>query len=263
MNEELASWPVLRDGRYAMADEPEHDDVTASTAELQTLLLSSQDIEGFLQELAVLAARRVTGGLSCGITLQPGGRPVTVASSDTLADQLDEVQYGIDDGPCLHAMRTGQQVRIEDTAGEPRWAGFSVRAAAHGIRSTLSLPLSAGGQHIGALNLYAAGPAAFGPAETRQAESFAANAAGALALAVRQAASTALTGQLRAALASRAVIDQARGVIMAQERCTQAEAFAILRSASQNRNVKLRDIATQILASVTGQPPQPAPFDEP
>jgi AmiR/NasT family two-component response regulator len=50
---------------------------------------------------------------------------------------------------------------------------------------------------------------------------------------------------------------------MAQERCTQAEAFAILRSASQNRNVKLRDIATQILASVTGQPPQPAPFDEP
>lgn len=92
-------------------------------------------------------------------------------------------------------MRTGQQVRIEDTTGEERWAGFSMRAAAHGIRSALSLPLTADGQHIGALNRYAPLPAAFGPAETRRAESLAANATGALTLAVRQAASTALTSQ--------------------------------------------------------------------
>jgi hypothetical protein len=90
-----------------MAEESADNDVAASIAELQNLLLGTQDIEDFLQELAVLAARRVTGGLSCGITLQPNGRPLTVASSDTLAEQMDEVQYGIDDGPCLHAMRTG------------------------------------------------------------------------------------------------------------------------------------------------------------
>ena len=249
-----------------MAEEPaENDvenDVAASIAELQNLLLGTQSVEDFLQELAILAARRVTGGLSCGITLQPNGRPLTVASSDTLAEQMDEVQYGTGNGPCLHAMRTGQQVRIEDTTGEERWAGFSMRAAAYGIRSTLSLPLTADGQHIGALNLYAPLPAAFGPAETRRAESLAANATGALTLAVRQAASTALTSQLRHSLASRAVIDQALGVIMAQERCTQAQAFAILRSASQNRNLKLRDIATQIVTSITGHPPQPPPFDE-
>jgi hypothetical protein len=136
-----------------------------------------------------------------------------------------------------------------------------VRAVAQGIRSTLSLPLTAEGKHIGALHLYAPVPAAFGPAETRRAESLAANATGALALAVRQAATTDLTSQLRTALASRAVIDQALGVIMAQERCTQAQAFAILRSASQNRNVKLRDIATKIVTNVTGEPPQPPPFE--
>lgn len=256
------TWPGSRDRRPAMAEESADNDVAASIAELQNLQLGTQDIEDFLQELAVLAARRVTGGLSCGITLQPNGRPLTVASSDTLAAQMDEVQYGIDDGPCLHAMRTGQVVRIDDTSGEARWSGFSMRAAARGIRCTLSLPLTADGRHIGALNLYATVAAAFGPDETRRAEGLAANAAGALALAVRQAASTALTSQLRASLASRAVIDQALGVIMAQERCAQAQAFAILRAASQNRNVKLRDIAAQIVMSVSGQPPEPPSLDE-
>jgi len=153
-------------------------------------------------------------------------------------------------------------VRIDDTSGEARWSGFSTRAAARGIRCTLSLPLTADGRHIGALNLYATVPSAFGPEETRRAEGLAANATGALALAVRQAASTALTSQLRASLASRAVIDQALGVIMAQERCTQSQAFAILRAASQNRNVKVRDIAAQIVMSVSGQPPEPPSFDE-
>jgi GAF domain-containing protein len=137
-----------------------------------------------------------------------------------------------------------------------------VRAAAHGIRSTLSVPLVAEGKQIGALNLYGPVPDAFGADEIRRAESLAANAAGALALAVRQAATVDLTSQLRAALASRAVIDQAIGVIMAQERCSQAEAFAILRAASQNRNVKLRTVATQIVTSVAGQPPPPAAVEE-
>ena len=60
----------------------------------------------------------------------------------------------------------------------------------------------------------------------------------------------------------RAVIYQALGVIMAQERCTQAKAFEILRTASQNTNLKLRDVAAAIVTSVSGEPPQPHPFEE-
>jgi len=67
---------------------------------------------------------------------------------------------------------------------------------------------------------------------------------------------------LRSSLISRAVIDQALGIIMATEHCTQARAFAILRSASQNSNVKLRNIAGAIVTSITGEPPQSAPFEE-
>ena len=188
---------------------------------------STSSVEEFLTEVTVLAARAVAGGLSCGITLQLNGRPLTVAASDRRAAQVDEVQYELDQGPCLHAMRTGQQVSLDDTATE-RWGGFSTRAAANGIRSCLSLPLDADGI-IGALNFYAPVPGAFTDAELRRAETFAASASAALALAARQASAAALTGQLRAALASRAVIDQALGIIMAQERCTSTQAFAIWR----------------------------------
>jgi AmiR/NasT family two-component response regulator len=77
------------------------------------------------------------------------------------------------------------------------------------------------------------------------------------------AAERELTAQLRAALASRAVIDQAIGILMAQQRCTAAQAFEILSIASQNRNAKLRRVAAGIITSLTGQPPQPPPFRRP
>jgi GAF domain-containing protein len=227
--------------------------------ELQHALLGSHSIEQFLHELTMLAARLVTDGLCCGMTLRSAGGPVTAACSDPLASQVDEVQYQLDDGPCLHAMRHGHLVRIEDTAEAAQWREFGEQAAAQGIRSCLALPLIADGKPVGALNLYACAAAAFGPEETRRAENFAENAAGALALALRLASYAALTDQMRSSLASRAVIDQAVGVIMAQERCTQARAFAMLRAASQKRNVKLRDIASAIVTSISGEPPQPAP----
>jgi GAF domain-containing protein len=172
------------------------------------------------------------------------------------------VIFSLGDGPCLHAMRRGRLVHIHDTAKRAGWPRFEAKAAAHGIGSCLALPLVADGQPIGALNLYARAPGAFGAGETRRAERLAENASGALSLALRLTSYAALTDQLRSSLASRTVIDQALGVIMAQERCTQARAFAVLRCASQNRNVKLRDIAAAIVTSVSGEPPQPPAFEE-
>ncbi len=227
--------------------------------ELHGALVNSKSVEQFLHEMAVLAARLVSGGLSCGMTMQPGGRPVTVACSDQVAARVDEVQYELDDGPCLHAMRDGRMVRISDTTEKARWPEFEAQAASHGIRSCLALPLNADGKPVGALNLYSHQASAFGTAEARRAENFAENASGALSLAMRLASHAALIEQLRSSLTSRTVIDQALGIIMAREGCNQARAFAILRSASQNSNVKLRDIAGAVVTSVSGEPPQPAP----
>jgi GAF domain-containing protein len=253
---------VLMTRDFGAGDTAEYTDA-GDLKELQGALLSTQSVEQFLHEMAVLAARLVSGGLSCGMTMQSNGRPMTVACSDPVAAQVDEVQYQLDDGPCLHAMRDGHMVRIEDTAEKAGWPEFEAQAASYGIRSCLALPLSADGKPVGALNLYARAASAFGAAEARRAENFAENASGALTLAIRLASHAALIEQLRSSLTSRTVIDHALGIIMAREHCTQARAFAILRTASQNSNVKLRDIASAVVTSVTGEPPQPAaPFEE-
>lgn len=238
-------------------------DSQENLAELQNAILSTESVEQFLYEMATLAARLVTGGLSCGMTMRPNGRARTVACSDDLAARADEVQYQIDDGPCLHAMRDGHMVRIDDTADMALWPVFEKKVASLGIRSCLAFPLNANGKSVGALNLYARAASAFGAVETRRAENFAENASGALALASRLASYATLNTQLRSSLASRTIIDQAIGVIMAKERCTQARAFEILRMVSQNSNVKLRDLASSIVASVSGEDPQPAsPFED-
>jgi transcriptional regulator with GAF, ATPase, and Fis domain len=241
------------------------DDANGDFKELQDALLSTESVEQFLHEMSRLAAGLVRGGLSCGMTVQSAGRPMTVACSDPVAAQVDEVQYKLDDGPCLHAMRDGHTVRIEDTTRmkdtgvKARWPEFEERAASHGIRSCLALPLTADGRSIGAINLYARTASAFGAAEARRAENFAENASGALTLALRLSSHVLLIEQLRSSLSSRTVIDQALGIIMARERCGQSRAFALLRAASQNSNVKLREIASAIVTSVTGEPVQPPP----
>lgn len=113
-------------------------DVAATIAELQALLLGTESIAGFLYEMAMLAAGTLGGSLSCGITLQTNGRPLTVASSDQLASQVDELQYGLNQGPCLSAARTGQEVRIDDLAADKRWRQYAARALAYGVRSGLA-----------------------------------------------------------------------------------------------------------------------------
>jgi GAF domain-containing protein len=231
---------------------------------LQNALLNTNNMEQFLHELAVLATRAVTDGLSCGMTLHQRGRPpATAACSDPLASQVDEVQYQTGDGPCLHAVRHGQQVRIDDLSTHGRWPRFARQAVSLGIRSCLALPLIVDGEPVGALNLYTRRPGAFGPAETRRAERFARHASGALTLALRMASCADLNDQLRSSIVSRAIIDQALGVIMATEHCPQDKAFALLRSVSQNTNVKLRDLAADIVTSVSGEPPRSAsPFED-
>jgi GAF domain-containing protein len=236
---------------------------TAELVGLQNALLNTDNVEQFLHELAVLSTNLVADGLSCGMTLRQRGRPpATAACTDPLASQADEIQFRTGDGPCFHAMRHAQVVRIDDLATHTRWPRFSRQAAALGIRSCLAFPLFEDNEPAGALTLYARRPGAFGSAEVRRAERFARNASGALTLALRMSSCNDLNDQLRSSIVSRAIIDQALGVIMATERCPQDKAFSLLRTVSQNTNVKLRDLAATIVKSVSGEPPRPGAFQD-
>jgi GAF domain-containing protein len=248
------------DSEMSSASPVETDDITASITELQDVLLGTESIERFVHELAVQAAGLIERSLSCGITLSRAGRISNVACSDDLAAEVNDLQYRLAEGPCLAALHGECLVRVDDLEADERWPLFARQAVASGILSALSLPLIARDETVGALNLYSRDRAAFGDAEVSRAGKFAENAAGALALGLRLASYSALTDQLRASLASRAVIDQAVGVIMGQERCSQDKAFAALREASQKRNVKLRSVAQEIVADVSGQAAQPPPF---
>jgi GAF domain-containing protein len=231
---------------------------------LQNALLNTDSVEQFLHELAVLSAQAMDGAMSCGMSLRQRGRqhPVT-ACSNPLASAADEVQYQTGDGPGLHALRHARPVRIDDTAVSQRWPKFCRQAAELGVRSCYALPLMVDGEPVGALILYARRPAAFGPDEAGRADRFAKDASGALTLALRMASCTDLNEQLRSSIGSRTVIDQALGVIMATEHVAQDRALALLRSVSQNTNVRLRDLAASIVTRVSGEPPQPAsPFEE-
>jgi GAF domain-containing protein len=238
-------------------------EVQADLAGLQEALLKTDGVEQFLHELALLAARTVSDGMSCGMALRQRSRPAPVsACSDPLASEADRLQVQTGDGPALWALRDARPQHVHDTATENRWPRFCRPAAALGVRSCYALPLITDGELAGALVLYGRRPGAFGPVEIRRAERFARNAAGALTLALRLASCADQNDQLRSSIMSRAVIDQALGVIMATQRCPQDKAFALLRSVSQNTNVKLRDLAASIVSNVSGEPPQPtAPFE--
>ncbi|MFJ8142741.1 GAF and ANTAR domain-containing protein [Streptomyces sp. NPDC096013] len=227
---------------------PAAQDVTA-------LLLDTDTLDEFLQALAQRALELAPAADGCGVTMERRGRPVTVSSAGASATKLDEAQYGQDDGPCLQAMRTGLTVDVPDTLSEKRWGGYPAYAAACGARSSLSLPIAPYTHTAGALNLYAPVPYAFADADLTSLRLLAAQATGAIELAQRIADAQQFTADLQTALKSRTVIDQAMGVLMGQQRCTAEEAFQILRTASQHRNTKLRDLCAELITGITGRRP--------
>lgn len=230
----------------------DHDD--DDFARLSQLLLSAHSFDTFLTELVDYAS--VQTGHSCSLTVRTGHRPAfTIAATDELTQRLDERQYGNNEGPCLEALATGVPILVTDMTSEVRWAPFPAQAAELGARSSMSYPLITGEQVIGALNMYAFRPLAPDVALQARAAQLADRAAGALAVGLRIAEEHTENANLRIALNSRSIIDQAIGILIAQQQCTVEDAFALLRQASQGRNVKLRDVAAQVVASAQRRQP--------
>ena len=232
---------------------------------LQELVLDSPDVAEFLNQLAGLASARLSKSgntVLCGITTIRRKRPVAAASSDSCARALDELQNGFGDGPCLTALRQQTTVHVPDIARERRWSDYLQAVAQQDIGSILAVPLVMADDADAVINLYSRHAHGFSGPDIIAAESFGVQASLALRLALRIAQLREARDDLSAAMQSRTTIDMAIGAIMAQNRCSRDSAFKVLRSASSHRNIKIRDVAASVIASISGETDLAAHFIE-
>ncbi|KAB1912095.1 GAF and ANTAR domain-containing protein [Micromonospora sp. AMSO31t] len=219
-------------------------------AELGRIRLAEVELDKVLHRVAELANQSIPGCAYVSVTLTHAGTARTAAATAELARELDEWQYRYDQGPCLDASASAESLLVPDMAGEQRWAGWVARARAAGVGSSLSIGLPIQEAVTGALNLYGVAAHAFDAEAIAVAEDFAAYAAVALANAHLYDSTATLARQMRDAMRSRAVIEQAKGIIMGQRRCSPDEAFAVLAKLSQDSNRKVRDVAEAMVAAV-------------
>ncbi|TLM71323.1 GAF and ANTAR domain-containing protein [Pseudarthrobacter sp. NamB4] len=246
-----------------MASESTAKPDTSITERLHELVLNSSDVEDFLNELAQVAARNLSepgDEMMCAITLLRQRKAATVASSSAEAKAIAQVECGFSGTPGMTASTVQETIHIPDAQRDGRWPDYSSAVLAQGVRSVLALPFRLEGETKAALLLYSRRPERFGPRMLEFAEDFVSQTSLALRLAVRFAHYSETAANLRATLESRTVIDMAVGIIMAQNRCSQQDAFDILKTASSTRNSKLHDVAAAVVNSL-GQGPAHTHYD--
>jgi GAF domain-containing protein len=223
------------------------DGLDTALRSLSRLLLAEETLDDTLGRVAGLACRTLHACDLASVTMIDDGRPSTPVQTDPLAKELDIVQYRSDHGPCLEAYSVRGVVRGTVPASAPRWAEFTAAAEKAGVRSVMAVPLTVGDRPVGALNLYSQKADSFDEDDEETARLFSEQAAVACANAEVYWRTYSLTEHLREALESRDVIGQAKGILMARRGCTPDAAFEALRKVSQHRNVKLRQIAEQVV----------------
>ncbi len=221
-------------------------------AELARLTLSEQSLDTVMATIAELTKQTVPGALEVSVTLVGRGSARTVAFTGQLASDLDERQYERGYGPCLASVDGGEPILINDLVADRRWPAWAADAAQRGAGSSLSIPVPVQREVMAALNIYGKAPDAFDADSVEVARTFGAYAGVALANMHLYEAQAQVAEQLQTAMQSRAVIEQAKGILMAERRCDAGQAFDILVRLSQDTNRKLRDVAQALVDRATG-----------
>jgi GAF domain-containing protein len=205
-------------------------------------------MEGVLQRVTDLVKTVMPGNSEASVSLLVQKRPSTAVATGQLAVDLDESQYEQGHGPCLHAAATWEIADVPDTRCETRWPDYARRAVEHGTLSSLSVPLVIDDPQVsGSLNIYARQPNAFDEASRSAATRFAPYAAVAAGNLSRHQRALERAGNLEAALASRAVIEQAKGILMERHNVTAYGAFRILARASLHTHMTVRRLAEHLV----------------
>lgn len=225
-----------------MARGQEPDVELAETfAEVARALVEERDVTRTLDRICHLAVETIDACETAGVSLVQGKKIHSLSTTDDLPQTVDVLQAETQEGPCVDAIREHEVFITGSLSEEERWPAFARRAHERtGIESILAVRLFVGEDTMGALNLYSKRDDAFEEHDIAVASVFAAHAAVALTAANRER-------QLEKKAESRDVIGMAKGIIMSQQQVSDDEAFDILRRASQRMNVKLRELAEQLV----------------
>jgi GAF domain-containing protein len=235
-------------------------ELAADFSETARILFAAGSVTDTLAQVVALALATIEGCDFAGLFFVPETNVATSpVHTNPIVHEIDAIQRESGEGPGLDAIAQRQMFYAADVAEDPRWPHFGPQAGGAGIRSVLALPLTTNGS-LGALNLYARYPAAFGVVDRAKGVILASLAGLAVSAAHSHEDEERRAENLNAALATREVIGQAQGILIERERISAAHAFDILRRASQHLNRKLRDVAQDLVE--TGEKPkigQPRP----
>lgn len=242
----------VADWQHENDDANSGGDLAEVLGELAIQLQAESDTGATLQSIVEAAVRLVPGVRWAGISLIEGRQVTPSVPTDELVAELDSLQNDLGEGPCLDALHEQHTVSIADTSTDTRWPQWGRAASDRGVRSVLAFQLFVREENLGALNLYGDAANVF----TDESEVIGAVLAqhGAVAMIGAQE-----TAQFNSALASRDVIGQAKGLLMARENLTGFAAFNLLTRASQTLNTKLVTLARRLVddheAGLTQQGP--------
>jgi hypothetical protein len=218
---------------------------------LSGAVLAGDVLDDLVQRTLELAVLTVGGAHSASVTVVHHERYQTSNATGTPAMALDGDQYADEGGPCLEAILTGDQVHITIVGSAAKWPRFAATAAAAGVGAVVATPLfDTASSRIGALNIYLDDPVILDEREHRIVNALAAETEILVRSALDLLGAQELQEHLRTAIASREAIGEAKGILMAEQRCTADQAFELLRRASQRQNRKLKDIAEDLVARV-------------
>jgi GAF domain-containing protein len=239
--------------------QPGVPDPAEALEQLGRLALREHTMQSLLQSVADLTKQVMPGNPEASVSLLVNDKPGTAVFTGKLALDCDESQYGRGYGPCLHAASTGELVEIADMRTETRWRDYMQRAVEYGALGSLSVPLPISEGIDGALNIYVREPSSFDDDSRSVASRFAPYAAVAAANMYAYEDARDMAENLRRALESRAVIDQAKGILMERYKLTADMAFQTLARVSMQTNTRVRDVAdtlvrTGVLPRGSGSP---------
>ena len=248
----LVGDPMAELSDCGIADDPR---LAGSIAALSKLPAGTMGLADMLTQVAALAVKAIPGADGAGLTLLRINRADLIVKSEPFVRAIDDIQYGIGEGPCISAAATGQTRRSGELNNDDRWLQFGPRASGLGVHSALSLPLVASTGILGAMNIYAHDPNSFDQHSQNCGETFALSAALAVQHAQILDQTTRLIDQLRSGIKGRGIIDQAIGVLRRRTGDTTNQALGRLKEISQIQQISLAAAAASILDSTTRHDP--------